>query len=97
MTRTEFINKTKHYNSKVGNWDIVLDNFYTTEYILGCYYDKEVKTWKVYENGERGIGNIRLVTTSEEKAFDKLYSMIEFAHEDYLYYKEWEAKKNRNY
>ncbi len=93
MTRTEFIEKTEHYHGRVGSWDIVLDHLSKADFTLGCYYDKEKRTWKVYENEERGMRGIRLETSSEDQAFDKLYSMIEFANEDYLYYKEWEAKK----
>lgn len=95
MTRAEFTEKIKHYNGMVGTWGIVLENFSTADFVLGCYFDTETKTWKVYENGERGIGGIRLETTSEEKALDKLYTMIEIANEDYRYYKEWEAKRKK--
>ncbi len=96
MTRAEFIRKTEHYFGKVGNWDIVLDNYSSADFILGCYYDKASRTWKVYKNGERGIGGIRLETASEEEALKKLYTMIEIANKDYLYYKKWEAKKRKN-
>ncbi len=95
MTRVEFVEKTKHYHGNVGGWNIVLDNYSTADFDLGCYYDKETRMWKVFENEERGMRGIRLETPSEEKALDKLYSMIEFANEDYLYYKEWEAKKKK--
>ena len=95
MTRSEFNEKTKHYHGNVGGWDIVLDNYSSADFVLGCYYDEEAKIWKVYKTGERGIGGIRLETSYEEKALDKLYTMIEIANEDYLYYKEWEAKKRK--
>ena len=53
------------------------------------------KVWKVYINNEGGRHRIRLETISEEKALDKLYSMIEFENENDLYYKEWEAKRKK--
>ena len=93
MTRAEFVERTKHYHGNVGGWDVVLDHLSLADLILGCYYDKDTKTWKVYENDERGMRGIRLETASEEKALDKLYSMIEFENENDVYYKEWEAKK----
>lgn len=95
MTRVEFVEKTKHYHGRVGDMDIVLDDYCSADFVIGCYYDKNIKTWKVYETYERGMGGIRLETMSEEKALDKLYSMIEFENEDYLYYKEWEAKRKK--
>lgn len=96
MTRAEFVEKTKHYHGKVGGSDIVLDNNSTAEFDLGCYYDKETKMWKVYENEERGMRGIRLETPSEEKALDKLYSMIEFENEVDLRYRDLEAKKRKH-
>jgi hypothetical protein len=96
MTRAEFIKKTEHYHGRIGDMDIVLDNYSSADFILGCYYDKETRTWKVYKNGERGIGGIRLETASEEEALKKLYSMIEFENKMFLRYKEWEAKKRKN-
>lgn len=95
MNKNEFIKRTEHYHGRVGDWDIVLDNFSSADFILGCYYDKDTKTWKVYENDEKGMRGIRLETASEEKAFDKLYSMIEFENEVALRYKELEAKKRK--
>ena len=95
MTRTEFSEKTKHFYGNVGGWTVVLDHYSSADFVLGCYYDKDTKTWKVYKTGERGIGGIRLETTSEEKALDKLYTMIEIANKDNLYYKEWEAKRKK--
>ena len=93
MSRTEFLEKTKHYHGSVGGWDIVLNKLDLADYSLGCYYDKDNELWKVYKIGERGLGGIRLETSSEEKALDKLYSMIEFENEVDLRYKEMEAKQ----
>ena len=93
MNRTEFRNKTEHYNGSVGGWNIVLDDYSLADYSLGCYCDKDNELWKVYKIGERGLGGIRLETSSEEKALDKLYSMIEFENEVDLRYKEMEAKR----
>ena len=95
MTRTEFKEKTEHFHGSVGGWDIVLDNLSLADFILGCYLDKKTLTWKVYKNGERGIRGNRLETTSEEKALDKLYSMIEYENKKHMYYKEWEEKNKK--
>ena len=93
MTKSEFIKKTEHYHGNVGGWDIVLDNLSLADFVIGCYYDRDTKMWKTYINNERGRHRIRLETISEEKALDKLYSMIEFENENDAYYKEWEAKR----
>lgn len=93
MTRDEFIKKIEHYHGRVGDRDIVLDHYSTADFDLGCYYDKVTKTWKVYENDERGMRGIRLETVSEEKALDRLYSLIEFENETELRYREIVAKK----
>ena len=93
MTRTDFLKKTEHYHGSVGGGDIVLDRLSVADFVLGCYYDESDKKWKVYENGERGVQNIDLETTSEEEALDELYSIIEFENEVNLRYKEMEAKQ----
>ena len=95
MTRSEFIEKTKYYHGNVGGWSVVLDKYSSSDFILGCYYDKENRVWKVYKTDERGIGVIRLETASEETALDKLYSMIEFEYKMDLRYKELEAKRKK--
>ena len=96
MTRTEFLERTKPYHGSVNGWDIVLDRLSVADFVLGCYYDESDKKWKVYENGERGVQDIDLETTSEEEALDELYSNIEYKNRTYLHCKEWEAKnKNR--
>lgn len=95
MTRAEFIKKTEHYLGRVGDWDIVSDNLSLADFVIGCYYDKGTKMWKVYINNERGRHRTRLETFSEEIALDKLYSMIEFENENDLYYKELEAMKKK--
>jgi len=94
MTRAEFIKKIEHYHGRVGGRDI-LDHFSQADFVIGCYYDGDTNMWKVFENEERGLQSIRLETTTEEQALDKLYTMIEIANKDYLYYKEWEAKKKK--
>lgn len=95
MTRVEFIEKTKHYHGRIGDMDIVLDNFNLGDFTLGCYFDKEIKTWKVYQNGERGMRGINLETVSEEEALDELYSIIEFENKMDLRFKELEAKRKK--
>ena len=95
MTRSEFNKKTEHYHGRIGDMDIVLDDYCSADFIIGCYYDKKTKTWKVYETYERGMGDIRLETTSEGNALNKLYSMIEVENERYSRYKELEAKKKK--
>lgn len=95
MNRNEFIKKTEHYHGRVGDWKIVLNHLSSGDFILGCYYDNETRTWKVYKNIERGMQSIRLETTSEEEALDKIFSMIEFENKIDLHYKEWEAKKKQ--
>ena len=95
MTRDEFIERTKHYHGRVGDLEIVLDNYTMAEFVLGCYYDKETNTWKVYENGERGMRGVNLETASEELALDELYSTIEFENKMDLRYRAQDAKRKK--
>ena len=93
MTRTEFLKKTEHYHGRVGDWDIVLDRLSVTGFVIGCYCNESDKKWEVYKNDERGLHGTRLETSSEEKALDELYSMIEFENKMDIRYKEMEAKR----
>ena len=80
MKRNEFLKEIQRFQGRLDGWEIVTDRFSETEYILGCYYDEEEHTWKVYKNAERGMHSIRLSTPDEDLAFNKLFSMVEFVY-----------------
>ena len=46
MSRTEFLEKTKHYQGSVGGLDIVLNKLDLADFVIGCYYDEMVKNGK---------------------------------------------------
>ncbi len=80
MKKNEFLREIQRFQGRLDGWEIVTDRFSETEYILGCYYDEEEHTWKVYKNAERGMQSIRLSTPNEDLAFNKLFSMVEFVY-----------------
>ncbi len=80
MKKDEFLKRVQGLKEHLGGWEIVVDHLDKGEYILGCYYDNEDCTWKVYINEERGLQSIRLSTPIEDKAFDKLFSIVEFEY-----------------
>lgn len=76
MTENEFAEKLVDLKKQIGIMDIVIGRESLADFVLGCCYDEDIKKWKVYKNHERGWHSIRLVTESEEEAFDKLFSMV---------------------
>lgn len=81
MYKKEFLEKIKKFDGRLGMWQIAVDKLCMGDFILGCYFDNNEKMWRVYKNSERGDHWERLSTASEQEAFDKLYSMIEFEFE----------------
>jgi len=55
MNKKEFLEKIKEFNGKLGMWQIEVDKLCMGDFILGCYLDEIEKTWKVYQNNERGM------------------------------------------
>ena len=79
MTRQDFENKKEELQKQLGmGFEIVVGYFSEADYMLGCYYNDEKGMWIVYQNHERGINYIFLETPSEEEAFERLYSRIQF-------------------
>lgn len=78
MNKEEFLKKIKEFDGKLGMWQIELDKLCAGDFILGCYYDESEKTWRLYQNNERGRHWEMISTTSEQEAFEKFYSIIKF-------------------
>ncbi len=82
MDRKEFEQKKSKLQYQIGQWKIVLDQESFADFVLGCFWDKTKKCWKVYINNERGRHRIRLETSEEDMALMELMSMIEFEVEN---------------
>lgn len=76
MKREEFYKEIELLKEKIGMWQIVTEELDMADFVLGYYFDDDSKQWKVYINNEKGRHRVRLETSSEEKALDKLYDMI---------------------
>ena len=77
MKREDFL-KVKKGLQKNFHWDICVDYEAFADFCIGCFYDDKEEKWKVYINYERGYHCIQLITESEEEAFDRLLSIINF-------------------
>ena len=79
MTRQEFEKQKDQLQKRIGIFsEIIIGRLSIADFAIGCYYNNEKNMWVVYENGERGIQYIRLETPSEDEAFDRLFSRIQF-------------------
>ncbi len=85
MTKKEFEQKQDNLQKLVGQWQIVINEEMLSDFIMGCFFDKINHCWKVYVNNERGRHRIRLETEDEGKAFDELYSIINYEIENNKY------------
>ena len=77
MDKNEFIELLPNLQKRLGQIEHIIIDSIGGPYSKGCYYDEEEKKWKVYECDERKC-RVRLETSNETEAFDKLYSMVIF-------------------
>lgn len=77
MKREDFLKIQDELQKKLF-WIICVDSELFTDFCIGCFYDEKEEKWKVYVNYERGYHCIHLITESEEEAFDRLLSIINF-------------------
>ena len=77
MKKQEFVRWVSQYENSIAFWKIEIEELAEGECTIGCYYSGEKKSWIVYLNDDRGKHRVRLETENEEKAYDKLKSMVE--------------------
>lgn len=82
MKSSEFEKWVEGKKSLVGMWRIKSREKSLAPFTIGCYFDQPEGKWKVYKVGERNDYNIRLETEDEDKAYDKLKSMVLFEVEN---------------
>lgn len=77
MEQNKFIELLPNLQQQLGQMEQVIVGSIGGPYSKGCFYDEVDKKWKVYECDEKRC-RIRMETSSESEAFDKLYSMVIF-------------------
>lgn len=85
MNKNEFMKNKRKLQSELGKWQLEIGNEILTDFTIGCFYDVSESKWKVYVNNERGRHRIRVITESEEEAFDELLSIVNFEIENNKY------------
>lgn len=81
MNKLEFIHWLQNYKNSLGLWhvDSLKESF--GQYTVGCFKDYSTNEYIVYLNDERKH-RIRLTTKSQDEAYCKLKSMVEFIIEN---------------
>lgn len=82
MTENEFLNKKDELQCQMGRWTIEIGVEIFADYVMGYFYDKRDKKWKVYINNEHGRHRIRLISSNQSEAIEELLSMVEFEIEN---------------
>lgn len=80
MTKETFICELQKYKNYIGIWEVEVSKYTCADFILGCFFDENERKWKVYKNNEYGRQSIRLVTSIESEAYDKLLSMVKYQY-----------------
>ena len=81
MDKNELKKVILSYRDKIGAIGISLDCLSKADWEIGYGFDDKEKKWKVYENGERGMGGPFCLFESEEEALEKLYRIVLRYHE----------------
>ena len=82
MTIAEIENKINGLKTKIGPWQVILNQNCKSQFSMGVFLDNDKKAWIVYLNDERKY-RIRLETRNKESAFKELLEMVEFEGENY--------------
>lgn len=82
MTIAEIENKINELKTKIGPWQVILNQNSKSQFTMGVFLDNDKKTWIVYLNDERKY-RIRLETKNKGSAFKELLEMVEFEGENY--------------
>lgn len=80
MKKSEFILKIPEYEEHLKGWRIETEKLDNSDFVLGCYFNNDENKWIVYINKSDGRHYVRLVTSSEDEAFDELCSIIDFRY-----------------
>lgn len=81
MDKNELKKAILSYADKIGAVAISMDYLSKGDFVIGYGFDDKEKKWKVYENGERGMGGPFCLFESEEEALEKLYRIVLRYHE----------------
>ena len=77
MTKQEFLAKMEQEHLDLGATKIVTDHLTESQYVLGCYYDENMRKWRMYRTYERGGYSIIDEFEDENKAFDVFYKIVQ--------------------
>lgn len=77
MKKEEYLNRINADKDKIGMWNVMLGQNSQADFVIGYYLNQDSGMYDVYINGERGNHSIRLSTSDELAALEKLLSMIE--------------------
>lgn len=80
VKKNEFLQIAPNYESCMKGWRIETEKLDMSDFVLGCYYNKDESKWIVYINKGYGRHCVRLITASEEEAFDELCSIMDFRY-----------------
>lgn len=83
MMKYKLLKNQIYYDERLGRF-VGINKKTIAPYGIGYYYDKQTKTYKVYENSERQYEHVRLETQSKQEAVSKLIEIID----DYIKLKE---------
>ena len=76
MTKEEFNEELKQHQKWLEYWRVMQNRRVESDLILGYYYDKKSRTWKMYVTDDRGELFIYDTFETEEKALDGLMVKI---------------------
>lgn len=80
MNKSEFLKMVSEYDGYFKGWRIETEKMDMSDFVLGCYYDQNQGKWIVYINKSQGRHYVRMVTNSEEEAFNELCSIMDFRY-----------------
>lgn len=78
MNKEDYLKKINENKDKIGIWSVMLEQSSRADFVMGYYFNQDSNMYDVYINNERGRKKIRLSTSDELMALEKLLSMIEF-------------------
>ena len=67
---------------QLGMWAVESEKKVLRDFTIGCYFDSDTNKWRVYVNKERGVHKVRLETSDERQAYEKLKSLVEYVSEN---------------
>ena len=77
MKKEDYLNKINASKDKIGTWTVMLGQDSKADFVIGYYFNQNSGLYDVYTNHERGMHIVRLSTSDELVALEKLLSIIE--------------------